>query len=115
MSLIEPTLFERHRTAFIVAGLATLLVILLLIFWAFSGGGKKEGKLISNVGVATGENAIVGNLVVNQGQVVNNAANNTNKAVGDLRNSVNKPSNQFNGAGAGDRFCRDFPGDPSCQ
>jgi hypothetical protein len=97
-------------------GLALVLIAgRLTDFAAAADRSKKEQQLETNIDQQKGVNAVIGNLITNQQQVVNNAANNTNKAIGDLGNSVNRPSNQFDGNRANDRFCRDFPNDPSCK
>lgn len=92
-----------------------LVLVMSYVFCGGSGPDKKTEQLESNIDQQKGVNAVIGNLVTNQQQVVNNAANNTNKAIGDLGNSVNRPSNQFDGNRANDRFCRNFPNDPSCK
>lgn len=104
----EPTTWK------ILAGVG-VLILLAIIFWAFSGGkGKDETPLLINVGVDQGKNDVINSLVTNQEKVVNEKSQNTNQAVNALNASVNRPSNQFDGQGSGDRFCRDFPNDPSC-
>lgn len=90
--------------------LVSLLFLMVLIFWAYSGG-KSEIPLITNIGVDQGKNSIQANLVTNKEKEVNNAANVTNGAINALNNSISRPSNQFDGNRANDRYCRDFPGD----
>lgn len=103
-----------HPKPSIAIGIVIVALILLGV-WSFSGGSNtKIEQDLSNVSEHKGEANVIGNLVTNQQQAVNNAANNTNKAIDDLHDSVNRPSNSFNGKGANDRFCRDFPNDPSC-
>src|SRR5438445_2595049 len=119
MSLINPNWFEkltpRGKVYAIIAALLAVLIIILVIFWAFSGGKKDENPLINNIGVANGVNGVLTNLVTNQEGVVKNAEINTNQAGNALNKSVNRPSNSFDGNRANSRFCRDFPGDPSCN
>lgn len=108
-------LSEKQWKVAIIGSVVLLVVLGAILWWAYSDGSKKEGELIGNIGVATGENVIVNNLVTNQQKVVNEAEKNTNQAVNALRNSVNRDSSQFGSGGAGDRFCRDFPKDSTCQ
>lgn len=113
--MIAPNIIERNPKAFIIGGLVTVLIIIGLIFWAFSGNRTdKERKLDANIGVSNGVNAVVTNLVTNQTAVVNQAANNSQVAVNNLGMSVNKDSSSFNGVNATDQFCRDFCKDSSC-
>jgi hypothetical protein len=115
----EMTFADARKLFFSYWWIAALALVLILVaaygFCGGSGPSKKEQQLETNIDQQKGVNAVIGNLITNQQQVVNNAANNTNKAIGDLGNSVNRPSNQFDGNRANDRFCRDFPNDPSCQ
>src|ERR1043166_6012413 len=101
-SEIGPWLLSGWR---LIVLLGVVLVIGVLIWWAYSGGGKDETPYIANIGVDNGKNAVITNQVVNQQVEVNNAANNSNQAGNALNVSINRPSNQFNGAGSGDRFC----------
>jgi hypothetical protein len=113
MTLIDPTFFERHKGAVIVTALVVVLAVIALIFWAYSGGSKKEGKLIGNIGVATGENVIVGNLVVNTEKEVNNAANNSRQGEVNFNRAVNRDSNEYHGDST-NAFCERFPCDSTC-
>jgi hypothetical protein len=93
------------------------VVLMIFVIWYFWGGSdnKKEQEIQSNIDVHKGEANVIGNLITNQKEAVNNAAKNTNQAINALGNSINRPSNSFDGNSASDRFCRDFPSDPSCQ
>lgn len=95
--------------------LIVALGLIALIWWAYSDSSEKEMELIGNISEQNGQNAVIGNLVGNQQNVVNGKANITNQRLDELNRSINRPSNSFNGAGADDRFCRNFPNDPSCQ
>ena len=119
MSLIEPSwpakIIGAIKEHWILSLIAFGVLIILLIWLLGSGGSdKKIDQDVSNISEHKGEANVIGNLITNQQTEVNNAANKTNKAVNELGDSVNRPSNSFNGNGANDRFCRDFPGDPSC-
>lgn len=107
-------LSDEQRKAVLIAGGLGIVLIIALIWWAFSSG-PSEIPIITNIGVDQGKNAVIGNLVANQEKNVNKLANTTNQAVNDVGNSINRDSSTFNGDGAGDRFCRDFPLDSSCQ
>jgi hypothetical protein len=117
MTLAE--IFKYITTGWRLPVLLTLvLVILVLIFWAYCEPNPiKENPLINNMGIDNGKIQVINKLVDNQQREVNNAANNTQTSVNDLHNSINRPSNQYsnNGAAVNDRFCRDFPSDPSCH
>jgi hypothetical protein len=97
---------------------ALVLVLIAIAAYGFCGGSgpsRKEQQLESNIDQQKGVNAVITNQIKEQTNVVNGKAENTNQAVNDLRDSVNRPSNQFDGNRANDRFCRDFPDDPSCR
>jgi hypothetical protein len=97
---------------------ALAIVLLLVMSYVFCGGSgptKKEQQIQSNIDQQKGVNAVITNQIKEQTNVVNGKSENTNQAVNDLRNSVARPSNQFDGNRANDRFCRDFPDDPSCK
>lgn len=115
MSLVAPTWIERlsnkQKVAVIVTALIAVLILILLILWAFSGSGKKEGELIGNIGEANGQNAVIANVIRNQNEVVKNAEEKSNEAGNALNLSINRPSNQFDGNRANDRYCRNFPED----
>lgn len=115
MSLIAPTMWERTslRTKLIV--LAGVLLLLGLIFWAYSGGGagEKERKLNENIGIDAGKNVVISNLVTNQQGVVNNAANQTQQGEVNFNLSVNRDSSTFGGSST-DKFCQRFVCDSSC-
>lgn len=113
MGLAPPYTPTTWKVIFLTAG----LIVLGLILWVLFGGyiGHKEKKLDDNIAIEEGKNAVIENIAKNQAEAVNIAANNTNQAINALRNSISKPANQFNGNGANDRFCADFPTDPSCH
>jgi hypothetical protein len=97
---------------------ALALVLILAGLYAFcgdTGRNEKNERIESNIDQHKGEANVISNLVDNQNGVVTNAATNTNQAVNALNNSINRPSNSFDGNRANDRFCRDFPTDPSCK
>jgi hypothetical protein len=97
---------------------ALAIVLLLVMSYVFCGGSgpdKKDQQIQSNIDQQKGVNAVITNQIKEQANVVNQKAENTNQAVNALDQSVDRPSNQFDGNRANDRFCRDFPNDPSCK
>ena len=93
------------------------LLLLGLILWAYSGDDrKKEIDLNKNIGIAQGENNIVGNLIVNKEKETRNAEINANIARDELNNSLRRDSNQFSGNST-DRFCGkpEFQCDSTCK
>jgi hypothetical protein len=114
MSLIEPFI-QKHKFVLTIVGLLILLFIIGGVFSFCSRSiDKKEEKLESNIDQQKGVNAVLVNQIANQQEVANGAANETNQALGNLGNSINRPSNQFDGNRANERFCRNFPTDPTC-
>lgn len=112
-SEIIPWLLSGWR---LIVLLGAVLVIGLLIWWAYSGGGKDETPYIANIGVDNGKNAVIANQITNQEQVVNNAENIANQANANLANSILRDSNSFssNSDDADNAFCSRFPCDSSC-
>lgn len=119
MSLENPSRLERIIKAiqdhYIIALIILALVVMMTVWGINSYENRKIQEIQSNVDEHKGEANVIENLIVNQQQVVNGKEKNTNEAVNELHNSINHPSNQFNGNGASDRFCSDFPTDPSCK
>lgn len=103
--------------------IGTALVLTAVVYFSFCSGSStkidednaniNQGKGAANV--ITNEISNVNGQISNQANEVNGKSGNTNQAGNDLGNSVNRPSNSFDGNGAGNRFCRDFPNDPSCR
>jgi hypothetical protein len=110
-------LSEKQWKWLIIGGLIAALITIGLLWWAYSGDGvsEHERKDAVNIGIDIGKNAVQANLMVNQEKEVNNAANQSNQAGNALNRSVDRDSSTFNGNSSGDRFCRDFPDDSTCQ
>ena len=93
------------------------ILLIALTFWLFFGDGRnnKNEQLESNIDQQKGVNSVLVNQANQLGNEVKAKSQNTNEAVNAVNQSVNRDSSTFNGNGASDRFCRDFPDDSSCK
>ena len=116
-SLFGLDITKVQKAVLLAVMIGAVIAVIALGVWLFFGNGRNDrnDQLEKWIEYQKGVNSVITNQINAQQKEVNNASKNTNQALGDLGNSVNRDSSTFNGDGAGDRFCRDFPNDSSCQ